>query len=337
MCQVEDPVEIDDGTMCLAAMPRPIPVCSTHQVLTAQSAAPARFAYEDDGNGGLCSAELNQHALPHTYSAVHDMVTSARRIWNLATGGGVPVVIYRLSWMEIDEDGGWDTYHPPDPAHPHGKGQGLGRDDLRNATSNIRIAYNPHNPNALVGGHPWDHTKNTHWCALVIDPATSRPFVQRAGDPFPGFYVSKTSLFDPDAKAHPENPRNYVDAARIPFLVRHTPIERQGVALGDFAAVVKNGSTPTVAFAIVADQGPSKGHLGEGSRALHVALGNHGKGGIGSRDLIYIFFKKSHRTPPWKAGTSADDVVRSAQYLFNRWGGLARVQQLFPVAPKKRK
>ncbi len=63
-----------------------------------------------------------------------------------------------------------------------------------------------------------------------------------------------------------------LDSERVPYIVMPLGNFRQetGVALGDLAAVVKDGQ---VHFAIVGDLGP-RTHLGEGSMALHAAFGH---------------------------------------------------------------
>jgi len=63
-----------------------------------------------------------------------------------------------------------------------------------------------------------------------------------------------------------------LDSERVPYIVMPLGSFRQatGVALGDLAAVVKDGQ---LHFAIVGDLGP-RTHLGEGSMALHAAFGH---------------------------------------------------------------
>lgn len=137
-----------------------------------------------------------------------------------------------LSGLEVDADGAPNAYAPGN----------RGLDALANA------------------GRPG------HWYGIVT--VHGRPVVQGPHDPFPGFYVSPTSLENPALPA--TDPHRYVDATAIPFLALPPELlGRNGVKLGDVAAVEYGGR---VVYAIVADRGP-RGKLGEGSVALAKALG----------------------------------------------------------------
>jgi hypothetical protein len=137
---------------------------------------------------------------------------------------------YVTSDVEIDADGAPNAYHPND----------TGLDALANAGF-------PH------GGWP---------SVLVTDPENNgRPFVQRTG-PFAGFFVSKTSLEDPNAPT--TEPRRYVDATAFPYIVfpgAFEQLEGTGV-LGDIvlAKHIQRGLTSS---ALVADIGPTNAPLGE--------------------------------------------------------------------------
>ena len=74
--------------------------------------------------------------------------------------------------MMIDADGALRAYHPDDAS-------GLDRLDHAGAPGN--------------------------WWGIVTDDGTpgGEPVVQGDGDPAPGFYVSQTSLVDPDEGARP--------------------------------------------------------------------------------------------------------------------------------------
>lgn len=106
-----------------------------------------------------------------------------------------------------------------------------------------------------------------HWWGVACD-AQGIPFLQGAGDPAPGYYVSTTALQDGRFPVH--SCRRYVDAETIPYIV--LPRGMPGTArLGDFALVM-NLATGARCGAIWADIGPH-GKLGEGSIALARALG----------------------------------------------------------------
>ena len=62
------------------------------------------------------------------------------------------------------------------------------------------------------------------------------PTVQRAGDPFPGYYVSQTDFADLSNKRM-EDPRRYVDATRMNYVVQGKVAREAGVQMGDFATV----------------------------------------------------------------------------------------------------
>src|SRR5438552_15194543 len=136
-------------------------------------------------------------------------------------------------------------------------------------------AYNPSNTgldaNANAG------FPNKGWrSVLVVDPNDhSRPFVQPAG-PTQGFFVSKTSLIDPNPHVPATNPAKYVDAETFPYIVFP----------GGFFAIHGTGNWGDIVMArslvggqesaaLVADGGPTKAPLGEISLALATALGDH--------------------------------------------------------------
>ena len=137
-----------------------------------------------------------------------------------------------VAGMTIDADGAPNAYNPDD----------TGLDELANA------------------GAP------AHWDGIVTD-RDGNPLIQQESDPFPGYYISCTSLSDETKKF--TDPTAYVDASKIPYVVLPYDIaERGGARLGDFAVVLnlRNGQS---SFAIYADTGT----LGEGSIALADALG----------------------------------------------------------------
>jgi len=96
-----------------------------------------------------------------------------------------------------------------------------------------------------------------------------RPVVQGPNDPFPGYYVSQTAFTDP-ANDNERDPRGYVDARKINYVVRGDYAERRGVKVGDFVAVYSRRTHRSV-FAIVGDTGNPSGD--EGSLHLLQALG----------------------------------------------------------------
>lgn len=141
--------------------------------------------------------------------------------------------------MDVDVDGAPDAYGPP------GK-QAL--DILQNAH------YLNRGNNEIVG--------------YLIDEH-KRPIVQGPEDPFPGYYISQTAFTD---RQNPKerDPRRYVDARKINYVVRGDVARRRGVQVGDFVSVYSRRTRRAV-FAIVGDTGNPTGD--EGSLHLLQDLG----------------------------------------------------------------
>jgi hypothetical protein len=95
------------------------------------------------------------------------------------------------------------------------------------------------------------------------------PILQGPDDPFPGYYISQTAFSDIENQ-NERNPRCYVDARNINYVVRGNAARRRGVKLGDFAAVYSKLTHKGV-FAIVGDTGNPTGD--EGSLHLLQDLG----------------------------------------------------------------
>lgn len=120
------------------------------------------------------------------------------------------------------------------------------------------------------------------------------PTVQGPKDPFPGYYVSQTDFADLKNKRM-EDPRRYVDATRVNYVVQGEVAERAGVQMGDFA-LVYSCRTGKTAYAIVADSGNPSG--AEGSLALVRALGYPLKNGIDDsvddKEIVVRYFPGSN-------------------------------------------
>jgi hypothetical protein len=223
------------------------------------------------------------------YKRIHAK-NGTRIIWHLP---GQSAVFYE-SGMAIDSDGSPRAYHP------QGKGS---LDYLRNA------------------GEPGN------WYGIVTDNGlkAGNPVVQGKGDPFPGYYVSQTSL--QDQRYRKEDPRRYIDSERVPYIA--TPRGANLARLGDFAAV-SSTRTGNVAYTIVADIGP-KNELGEGSIALAKALGHNpidrkGKATNGIDDGVkYVLFPQSGNGMP----RTKEEIETEGRKLFERWGGKQRLTDCF--------
>lgn len=116
------------------------------------------------------------------------------------------------------------------------------------------------------------------------------PTLQGPSDPYPGYYVSQTDFADKN-NPRKEDPRRYVDATRVNYVVQGRVARRGGVKLGDFA-VVSSCRTGRSVYAIVADSGNESG--AEGSLALVRALGYDIKDGredsVDDREIIIRYF-----------------------------------------------
>jgi hypothetical protein len=184
--------------------------------------------------------------------------------------------------MTIDADGAPNAYNP----------ENSGLDDLANA------------------GEPG------HWAGFVSD-ADGNPYIQGPDDPFPGYYVSCTSLSDREKKV--SDPAKYVDATKIPYVVLPPQVAAEGGArLGDFALVLnlRNGRS---AYAIFADMGT----MGEGSVALAERLGisSDARRGGTAQGVRYIVFPGSGNARP----RPLEEINALANQLFQDWGGMEQV------------
>jgi hypothetical protein len=97
----------------------------------------------------------------------------------------------------------------------------------------------------------------------------SRPILQGPKDPFPGYYISQTAFTDLENQ-NERDPRCYVDARKINYVVRGDVARRRGVRVGDFVSVYSKRTRRGV-FAIVGDTGNPTGD--EGSLHLMQDLG----------------------------------------------------------------
>ena len=178
----------------------------------------------------------------------------ATRIWKVRD-----YAFFFVSGMAIDADGAPNAYNPED----------TGLDELANAGSPL------------------------HWDG-IIDDRNGFPLIQQESDPFPGYYISCTSLADQTKGI--ADPTRYVDASQIPYVALPKEIaDRGGARLGDFAFVVnlRNGKA---SFAIYADIGT----VGEGSIALADRLGipSDARRGGASAGILYVFFPGSGNLQP---------------------------------------
>ena len=107
---------------------------------------------------------------------------------------GKPQAWFMKGRFMTDVDGAPNCYHP---------------DNLNVRTDYLKFDLEKHK-----GALDWKANggKDGNWFGVVTDTGekTGKPIIQGDGDPFPGFYVSSTSLSDSSKKR--SDPRRYVDA-----------------------------------------------------------------------------------------------------------------------------
>lgn len=159
-------------------------------------------------------------------------------------------------------------------------------------------AYGPNNSGL-------DYTANAgspgNWWGVVTNNS-GNPIIQGSGSPYPGMYVSTTSLINTAYAA--TSPFRYVNSEAIPFFVLPAAVKTLGnIQLGDIGYVY-NTVTGLGCYAIFADGGPA-GKLGEASIYLANQIGvnsNARTGGTSQGIIDYIIFPGSgagqgvHRT-----------------------------------------
>ncbi len=167
---------------------------------------------------------------------------------HLGIEDGRPVIEVQVK-MDVDVDGAPNAYGP--------KGKPA-LDILKHA----RAPKGSEHPGEIVG--------------YMTEYTGGPPTVQGKNDPYPGYYVSQTDFADLH-NPRMEDPRRYVDATRINYVVQGKVAREAGAKMGDFA-VVSSCRTGKSVYAILADSGNESG--AEGSLALVRALGYPLKNGI---------------------------------------------------------
>ncbi len=151
-------------------------------------------------------------------------------------------------------------------------------------------------PHAYCPGNKGlDYTANAgrpgNWYGVVTDDE-GHPVIQKNWDPYPGCYVSPTTMVN---KSLPNsNPLKYCNSEEIPFIALPAKVQVLGhIKIGDMAYVY-NTKNKKGTYAIFADGGPA-GKLGEGSIYLADKLGiNKSPRNGGAKDgIIYFIFPGS--------------------------------------------
>ena len=189
--------------------------------------------------------------------------------------------------MNVDVDGAPNAYGPPGKKtldiaeHAHAPGDGV------------------RNPKEIVG--------------YMTEYDGGPPTKQGRNDPYPGYYVSQTDFYDKRIKRE-EDPRRYVDASKINYVVQGRVAKHAGVKLGDFA-VVYSCRTGKTAYAIVADSGNESG--AEGSLALVQALGYGIKNGVDESvdkpEIVVRYYPGTN--PEWQFFRTQGELDTAAEKL----------------------
>lgn len=185
---------------------------------------------------------------------------------------------------------------------------------------------------SLKAGYAVPATGKIDWYAIAQDPKAAKdgkyhPCVQADG-PFKDFFVSTTALVADNSKSDCD-PAHWVDSTRIPYVTLPAKVPQltaAGVEKGNLALVHRQTAAgATWVTAIIADTGNSD-ELGEGSLALHAALGNPmpaiNKPPFGIGDgVTTILFPGKFLPGPITAAALSDAALRTE--LIARAGGQA--------------
>lgn len=151
-------------------------------------------------------------------------------------------------------------------------------------------AYGPNNSGL-------DYTANAgstgNWYGVVSDATGTNPILQTASDPYPGMYVSTTSLVNSNYPI--ANPLRYVNSETVPYIAMPTNVLTSGnIRRGD-VAYVYNTTTGQHCFAIYADAGNTTS-IGEASIYTASQVGvnpNVRTGGTSLGIIDYVVFPNS--------------------------------------------
>ncbi len=201
-----------------------------------------------------------------------------------ASANGAVAYYDLLTPMFVDVDGAPNAYGPP------GK-------------PTLDFERNAHTGGTLDGPIVGYLTKRDH----------RTPIVQGPHDPCPGYYVSTTDFRD-DSIDDDANPRKYLDATKINYVVLGRFGQHRHVKLGDLV-VVHSNRTGRTAYAVVGDSGNPKSD--EGSLALLQALGypfHSGKDdAVEEREIVIRYYPGSN--PSHRFFHTQAEIDRAAEAL----------------------
>jgi hypothetical protein len=237
------------------------------------------------------------------------------------------------SQMQVNTDGAPDSYHPDDIGITHiCNGVSVGQ----NCTWKASCLTDFKQAKA-------EHFKGpTKICffAMVSD-GQGVPLIQGETDPKPGYFVSTTALHQPGENVRSQQAQ--LDSNTVPFAVIPGKWQSRGAPgpkLGDMGVAYRQSNGKS-AFFVIGDTGPGN-KLGEGSVALHKALGNdpfmmrfgvnRARKGIGDRDAIYLLFPNSTPTSQKFDTTTIDRIAGEKLQAF---GGIERLKECAESLMKK--
>lgn len=256
--------------------------------------------------------------------------TPGARVINIDDLGGDAIGF--VADMHVDVDGAPNAYNVDDAGIDYLANAGLPILDngkqLSTGASDWQKTWKTYFARAKTEG--FRGSTRFNWFGLVTTD-DGVPVVQGQDDPFPGYFVSRTSLRHKGAVPNDPRPAAYLDSREIPYIVLPNALLKElNVSLGDFA-VVFDPATKAMSFAIVGDIGPSR-QLGEGSIKALLNLGHNPfvgepprakRGHAGA--VIYLIFRKSGDGH----GKEANEIAATGEQLFGQWGGLARLRRCF--------
>jgi Fungal chitosanase of glycosyl hydrolase group 75 len=170
--------------------------------------------------------------------------------------------------MDVDVDGAPNAYGPPGkPA----------------------LDIDEHGHALPETGHPEEIV------GYILQYPGGPPKLQGPNDPYPGYYISQTTFEDKD-NPNEDDPRRYVDATKINYVVLGRDARQAGVQIGDFASVYSCRTGKRV-WAIVADSGNESGS--EGSLALvrdlgYIHITNGIDESINRREIVIRYYPHSN-------------------------------------------
>jgi len=147
---------------------------------------------------------------------------------------------------------------------------------------------------------------NWYGIATDTDRGDGEPLIQQAGDPAPGYYISKTKYRDKTKLWRDQTA--YPDATEVPYISVPPEMLLAGVQMGDVGVVLRKTKGVTLwTPVVVADVGPHR-KFGEASIATAAKLGlpvSARNGGVDDLVICYSIWPLTSR--PWPR--SPEDIA----------------------------